>query len=99
MTIAVCFKCGAFKFGALCPCEKCEAVPQTLKEISVSVVISDHFQDKAQLEKIGQSIANGSPVKLDPQTLEFLEPFARESMEQVKRMHASTKDTDSGSEP
>jgi len=43
MTMAICFACGAIKFGALCPCDKCKATPKSEDEIAVSLLLSDHI--------------------------------------------------------
>ena len=82
MTVAICIKCGAFKFGAWCPCEKCGAWPETEDDYVASFVLTDHFNDMAELEKVGAQIASGSKIHVEPGTLE---PDLRETIHQVMR--------------
>ena len=70
MTVAICIKCGAFKFGAFSPCEKCGAIPESEDDLALSMLMSDHFRNREELEKIGQSIADGKELRLDPETRE-----------------------------
>jgi hypothetical protein len=50
MTRAVCFKCGAIKFGAFCPCPECGDVPATEDDLALSLAMSDHYFDMATLD-------------------------------------------------
>jgi hypothetical protein len=71
MTIAVCFKCGSFKFGSLCSCDNCLAVPISENEIARSLVMSDHYFDQTTLEEIGGRIASGRAINFDATTLKI----------------------------
>lgn len=66
MTIALCTKCGAKKFGAFSPCEGCGFVPTSYEERAKSVMLSDHHHTRAELDKIGESIKAGESVIFDP---------------------------------
>lgn len=66
MTVAVCFKCGAFKWGAFNPCEKCGAKPVDPDQLAVSMAMSDHHFDKPDLERFGAAIQAGRPAPIDP---------------------------------
>ena len=68
MTVAVCWNCGEMKWGAFNPCPKCKAAPGSEDELAVSLVLSDHYQDKPTMERIGMDIAAGQPAVLDPET-------------------------------
>jgi hypothetical protein len=59
MTLAICFACGAIKFGALCPCEKCKTIPKSEDEIAVSLLMSDHHMSVADLESLSQAMMGG----------------------------------------
>jgi hypothetical protein len=72
MTVAVCIKCGAFKWGAFNPCEKCGAKPNGPDEMALSMAVSDHHFDKPSLERIGAEIRAGRPVPVDPAFVESL---------------------------
>lgn len=55
MTLALCFNCGATKFGAICPCPKCEFA--STGDMSLDIAFSDHHLSKAALEAFGNVIA------------------------------------------
>ena len=82
MTIAICIKCGAFKFGAFCSCEKCGASPESEDDYVASFVFTDHFNSTATLEKIGAQIASGKKIHVEPGTLK---PDMMESIRQIMR--------------
>lgn len=78
MTVAVCFKCGAMKLGAFGECEKCLTKPETDDELATSFIFTDHFLEDELLEKISESIANGTPVEITPELKsEVMEAFSR----------------------
>lgn len=78
MTVAVCFKCGAMKLGAFGECEKCLTKPETDDELATSFIFTDHFLEDELLEKISESIANGTPVEITPELKsEVMEVFSR----------------------
>ncbi len=54
MTWALCFHCGEIKFGAICPCPKCNVA--STGDISLDILFSDHRFSRATLEKFGQVI-------------------------------------------
>jgi hypothetical protein len=72
MTIAVCFRCGAIKFGAFVPCTECGADPKTEDDLALSLAMTDHYFDRDALEQMGRRVAEGHPPKLDPQTRQQL---------------------------
>lgn len=66
MTIALCTKCGAKKFGAFSPCKECGFVPTSYEERAKSVMLSDHHHTHTELDEIAKSIKAGKPVQFDP---------------------------------
>jgi hypothetical protein len=83
MTVAVCFKCGALKFGAYSECECCHTLPLTDEERSVSIYLTDHFYETDGLEDIGQRIARGEKM-----------PLASELEERSRHIFNRQKETD-----
>ena len=67
MTAAVCFKCGAIKFGAFCPCDECEAAPSSEDELALSLAMTDHYFDQATLDQMGAAVRDGHPPQLSPE--------------------------------
>ena len=68
MTVAVCFNCGSFKFGAFTSCKKCGALPESDDDLAFSMMLTDHFETEEDLASIGQKIeANGSKAKIAPE--------------------------------
>ena len=51
MTDALCFGCGAIKFGAWCPCRDCRTLSSGNKDIDL--VFSDHSMSRRNLEEFG----------------------------------------------
>lgn len=68
MTIAVCFKCGHIKFGALCPCDKCNTSPLSAEEKSLSMVLTEFFLKGNEMDKYSNLIKGGTIVRLDKKT-------------------------------
>ena len=72
MTIAVCLKCGNFKFGAFNSCRKCGAKPQDVDELGLSLAMSDHYFDRPTLEQISQIIRAGEEPLIQPELVEWI---------------------------
>jgi hypothetical protein len=69
MTQAVCFQCGAIKFGAFCPCPECDAAPKSEDDRVISLAMTDHYFDMDTLQQMGRSVRErGEPPNLDPET-------------------------------
>ena len=68
MTAAICIKCGEFKLGAWTACPKCRALPRTEDERALALAMTDHYFDHATLEQMAQSVREGRPPHLDPET-------------------------------
>lgn len=56
MTAAICFKCGAEKFGALTQCDSCNVTPREKGDLALSLVLSEHLSSKTQLEVLAHEI-------------------------------------------
>jgi hypothetical protein len=68
MTMAVCFRCGAIKFGAFCPCPECQALPISEDDLALSLAMTDHYFDVPTLEQMGAAVRDGNLPQLDPET-------------------------------
>ena len=54
MTWAMCFNCGAIKFGAICPCIECEKT--STGDMNLDIAFSDHNMTKETLEAFGEVV-------------------------------------------
>jgi hypothetical protein len=54
MTMALCFHCGATKFGAICPCGEC-GVPST-GNVTLDILFSDHRLSVQTLKAFGELV-------------------------------------------
>jgi hypothetical protein len=68
MTQAVCFYCGAIKFGAFVACEQCNRIPKTDDELVLSLAMTDHYFERKTLEQMGANIKIGKSPHLDETT-------------------------------
>lgn len=55
MTWALCLNCGEIKFGAICPCPKCNTA--STGNMNLDIAFSDHRMAKETLEEFGQVVA------------------------------------------
>ena len=55
MTWALCFNCGEVKFGAICPCPKCDV--NSTGDMNLDIAFSDHNMSKGTLEDFGKVVA------------------------------------------
>ena len=55
MTWALCLSCGEIKFGAICPCPKCQV--SSTGDMSLDITFSDHRMAKKTLEELGGVVA------------------------------------------
>ena len=62
MTVAICITCGSIKHGALTPCRHCGFTPDDNESKAKSMIVTDHFLSKDDLDGIGERIRNGLPV-------------------------------------
>jgi hypothetical protein len=67
MTFAVCFNCGAMKFGAYVPCGACGVAPPKSADHKYSVLLTDHYLPREALERISKTMRDGGPRPLLPQ--------------------------------
>src|SRR5438128_1785505 len=54
MTWALCFHCGATKFGAICPCPECQTA--STGDMSLDIAFSDHHLSEETLKAFGEVI-------------------------------------------
>lgn len=69
MTNAICYKCGNDKIVPLALCWSCKAVPTAKPDLAVSLVLSEHFSTRQQLEAFQREIQNGSKPTISEQLL------------------------------
>jgi hypothetical protein len=65
MTLAICWKCGAQKIGALTLCAHCGAIPASSDDKAISILLSDHYRTASDLDTLGKSIAVGEAPRFD----------------------------------
>lgn len=58
MGMAICFKCGSDKSGALLACSGCGTTPRTHSELALSLVLTDHLSSKTQLAHYSHELRN-----------------------------------------
>ena len=78
MTKAICFKCGAFKFGAFNQCFACYGEPLEDDEILISLVLTDHDLSDEELLFHQKRIQSGSKIVLNQDTKNALNPTLSE---------------------
>lgn len=64
MGMAICFKCGSAKSGALIVCRSCNAAPRTNSEYAVSLALSDHLSSKDQMAQYSHELRNGNKLSV-----------------------------------
>ena len=69
MGMAICFKCGSAKSGALVACRGCGAAPQTDNEYAASLALSEHVSSKEQLTQYSHELRNGERLSVPRQAL------------------------------
>lgn len=69
MAMAICFKCGSAKSGALTACRSCNAAPCTNSEYSVSLALSDYLSSKDQLAQYSHELRNGNKLSVPREAL------------------------------
>ena len=88
MTIAICFQCGAVKFGAFVPCGECGAAPCNEDDAAISMGMSDHYFDVDTLEQMGLMVRQGKPPQLNEETRMRVVESLRSSgiLEELKKL-------------
>lgn len=69
MGMAICFKCGSAKSGALTACRSCNVTPSTNSEHAVSLSLSDHLSSEGQLAQYSQALRNGNKLSVPREAL------------------------------
>lgn len=64
MAMAICFKCGSAKSGALVACRSCNAAPRANSEYAVSLALSDHLSSEEQLAQYSHELRNGKKLSV-----------------------------------
>lgn len=90
MTVAVCFQCGAMKFGAFTACKQCGATPLSEDDYVLSLAMTDHYFDEPTLREMGAKFADGRPQHLTPESRRNLIQMLRSS----GKFHSAVRATD-----
>lgn len=69
MGMAICFKCGSAKSGALLDCPSCNAAPRTNSEYAVSLALSDHLSSREQLTQYSHELRNSKSLSVPREAL------------------------------
>ncbi len=69
MSMAICFKCGSAKSGALIACRSCDAAPRTNSEYAVSLALSDHLSSQDQLAQYSHERRDGNKLSVPREAL------------------------------
>ena len=69
MGMAICFKCGSAKSGALVACRSCNAAPSTNSEYAISLALSDHLSSKEQLVQYSSELRSGKKLSVPREAL------------------------------
>lgn len=69
MGMAICFKCGSAKSGALTSCRSCNAAPRTNSEYAASLALSDHLSSEDQLAQHSHELRNGNKLSVPREAL------------------------------
>lgn len=85
MTISLCIRCGAKKFGAVRPCGHCDHAPHTQREMAYSLALSDHYFDHNTLTALSSEIARTGQIPNLPHEQEerFLSAVAEDQNMQI----------------
>lgn len=67
--MAICFKCGSAKSGALIACRSCNAAPGTNSEYAFSLALSDHLSTNDQLAQYSHELRNGKNLSVPREAL------------------------------
>lgn len=59
MSLAICYKCGAKKSGALVTCSQCKAAPRDTQEATLSLALSDSLSSEQELAVYSANIKEG----------------------------------------
>jgi hypothetical protein len=69
MTSAICFKCGAEKFGPLTQCGSCKATPRAESDLALSLVLSEHLSSKTQLGVLAHEVRSHLKLSVSEELL------------------------------
>ena len=62
MTVAVCIRCGAMKFGAWTECKTCGYEPKTCIDRAKSLIAADHYFPHEYLKGAASRLRQGYPL-------------------------------------
>ena len=85
MTVAICNKCGAEKYGALTKCSYCGSTPSTDDDITESIIFSTNYLSREQLSSISHAIKSGKPPNIDEASFNLLKDKLQRSNSKFRK--------------
>lgn len=70
MTKAICFNCGAEKFGAFTQCSACKAAPSNQEQLETSMALCEHMHSSQQLVVFAEDIRQHRRLVFGPGVLD-----------------------------
>ena len=67
--MSVCFNCGAMKVGAYKPCDACSVAPRKTANHVYSLLLTDHYLPREELDRISEATLSGGPRPSLPEQL------------------------------
>lgn len=64
MSVAICFRCGSPKLGALIACQSCRVIPRTQNDLALSLTLSSHVSSQEQLAGYSNELRSGASASV-----------------------------------
>lgn len=87
MTVAACYQCGEWKFGALTRCRNCGSTPATENDVMASLILTKETMADGELEKLVNSIRVGHRLELDEPPESELRRAAQKYLAMIRNQH------------
>jgi hypothetical protein len=75
--VTLCFNCGAEKGGAYRTCQTCRVAPRTTADHIYSLLLTEHYQPRRELDRISKTMRAAGPRPL--LSKEFLEKLGKDA--------------------
>ncbi len=72
MTLAICIRCGAKKFGAFVRCDQCGFRPASEEDLAKSLMVTDHYFQPEALQQVASDISAGRTFEFNRQNVNQL---------------------------
>lgn len=96
MTMAICQKCGAEKFGAFTRCSACGYCPleESERDIALALLFSDQYMNRTNLQELGRDIAAGVDVEVEQEPFDAMTRQLSPHMDMLRPRARSSDDPD-----